>query len=57
MRDRLDTLRAAGPIRTEYPLGRTPLLSLVKALAARRDLRSVRLMSLPATDARDDCAV
>ena len=36
-------LKAAGPIATEYPIGETPLLSLVKALTHRRDLSSVRL--------------
>ena len=36
-------LKAAGPIATEYPIDETPLLSLVKALAQRRNLSSVRL--------------
>lgn len=36
-------LKAAGPIDTDYPLGETPLLTLVKEIAARPDIRSVRL--------------
>ncbi len=32
------------PIRTEYPVDRTPLLTLVKELAARREVRTVRLV-------------
>jgi oxaloacetate decarboxylase alpha subunit len=35
-----DALKAAGPIATEYPLGRTPLITLVKEIAQRRDIRS-----------------
>jgi oxaloacetate decarboxylase alpha subunit len=34
----------ARPIPTEYPVAGTPLLTLVKELAARRDLRSVRVV-------------
>jgi oxaloacetate decarboxylase (Na+ extruding) subunit alpha len=33
-------LKAAGPIATEYPLGRTPLITLIKEIAQRRDIRS-----------------
>lgn len=33
-------LKAAGPIDTEYPLAETPLITLVKEIAARRDVRS-----------------
>lgn len=36
-------LEAAGPIATDYPLSQAPLVSLVKALAERRDLASVRV--------------
>ena len=39
----LDALKRAGPIDTDYPLEDTPLLTLVRELAKRRDLRSVRL--------------
>jgi oxaloacetate decarboxylase alpha subunit len=37
-------LREAGPIRTDYPLGRTPLVTLLEALAARPHIRSVTLV-------------
>ncbi len=37
-------LADAGPIRTDYPVGSTPLMTLVKELAARPDLRAVRLV-------------
>ncbi len=36
-------LKAAGPIDTEYSLGATPLVTLVKAIAARPDIKSVRI--------------
>ncbi len=36
-----DALVAARPIETEYPVGRTPLVTLIKELAARRDIVSV----------------
>lgn len=36
-------LKAAGPIRTDYPLGPTPLVTLVKEIAARPAVRSVEL--------------
>ena len=35
---------AAGPIRTDYPLADTPLLTLLKEVAQRRDLRSFHFM-------------
>jgi oxaloacetate decarboxylase alpha subunit len=35
-----DALKAAGPINTDYTLAQTPLLTLVKEVAARRDIRS-----------------
>jgi oxaloacetate decarboxylase alpha subunit len=40
---RYDALKAAGPIRTEYPLGSTPLLTLLKGLAANPTIRSFHL--------------
>jgi oxaloacetate decarboxylase alpha subunit len=41
-----DALKAAGPIKTDYPLMETPLLTLVKELAERPTVTSFRL-SLP----------
>ncbi len=38
-------LKAAGPIDTEYSLGATPLVTLIKAIAARPDIKSVRIMN------------
>jgi len=35
-----DSLKAAGPINTDYPIASTPLLTLVKELALRPELRS-----------------
>ncbi len=35
-------LKAAGPIKTDYPLASTPLLTLVKEITQRRDIRSFR---------------
>jgi oxaloacetate decarboxylase alpha subunit len=35
----------ARPIKTDYPVGRTPLVTLVKELAARRDIVSVSLIT------------
>jgi oxaloacetate decarboxylase alpha subunit len=37
-------LVAARPIKTDYPTGGTPLLTLIKELAARRDIASVKLI-------------
>jgi oxaloacetate decarboxylase alpha subunit len=37
-------LVAARPIKTDYPVGRTPLVTLVKELAARPDIASVKLI-------------
>jgi oxaloacetate decarboxylase alpha subunit len=37
-------LKAAGPINTSYPLHDRPIVTLVKALAARKDLASVRVI-------------
>lgn len=36
-------LKAAGPIRTDYPLGPTPLVTLVREIAARPTVRSVQV--------------
>ncbi len=36
-------LKAAGPIRTDYPLDPTPLVTLVREIAARPGIRSVEL--------------
>ena len=33
-------LKAAGPIKTDYPLASTPLLTLVKEIALRPDIKS-----------------
>ena len=35
-----DALKAAGPIDTNYPLASTPLATLLKEVAQRRDIRS-----------------
>jgi oxaloacetate decarboxylase alpha subunit len=40
-------LVAARPIKTDYPIGRTPLVTLIKELAARRDIASVKLIKKP----------
>jgi len=37
-------LKAAGPIKTKYPLASTPLLTLVKEITQRRDIRSFHYM-------------
>ncbi len=42
-REQYDRLVDARPIRTDYPIGRTPLVTLIKELAARRDVVSVTL--------------
>jgi hypothetical protein len=39
----------ARPIRTEYPVDRTPLLTLLKELAARPDVRAVSLVKRSAS--------
>lgn len=40
-----DALRAAGPIDTDYSLGSTPLVTLLKEIAQRRDIRSFHLVN------------
>ena len=39
-----DALKAAGPIDTNYPLASTPLVTLLKEVAQRRDIRSFHLV-------------
>jgi oxaloacetate decarboxylase alpha subunit len=39
-RSEFDVLKAAGPIKTTYPLGATPLITLIKEVAQRRDIRT-----------------
>jgi len=39
-----DALKAAGPINTTYPLASTPLLTLLKEITQRRDIRSIHLV-------------
>jgi oxaloacetate decarboxylase alpha subunit len=39
-----NALRTAGPIKTEYPLASTPLMTLVKEITQRRDIRSIHLV-------------
>jgi oxaloacetate decarboxylase alpha subunit len=43
-RTEYDALKLAGPISTEYPLSSTPLVTLVKELVQRKDLRSFNLV-------------
>ena len=40
-RREFDALKAAGPIKTNYPLASTPLVTLLKEIAQRRDIRSI----------------
>ena len=49
-------LTAAGPIRTDYPMGRTPLVTLVKELATRPHIASVTLVKRARRAARPDAA-
>lgn len=46
-----DALKAAGPIDTEYPLASTPLVTLVKELTQRRDVRSFHFVQRKPTKA------
>ena len=39
-RSELDALKAAGPIKTDYPLAATPLLTLINEVTRRADIRS-----------------
>jgi oxaloacetate decarboxylase alpha subunit len=38
-RSEFDALKAAGPIKTDYPLAATPLLTLLKEVTRRGDIR------------------
>jgi len=40
----VNALKAAGPINTHYPMGSTPLVTLLKEVAQRRDIRSFHLV-------------
>ena len=44
-RDEYNALKAAGPINTEYPLASTPLATLLKEVAQRRDIRSFHFLT------------
>ncbi|MET0538456.1 MAG: pyruvate carboxylase subunit B [Xanthobacteraceae bacterium] len=41
-RSEFDALKAVGPIKTDYPLATTPLLTLLKEVTRRGDIRSFR---------------
>ncbi|MGA7390141.1 MAG: hypothetical protein WBW99_19735, partial [Pseudolabrys sp.] len=41
------TLKAAGPIKTDYPLASTPLITLAKEIALRPDIKSFHLVQRP----------
>ena len=41
-------LKAAGPIKTDYPLASTPLITLLKEIALRPSVRSFHLIKRPA---------
>ena len=43
-RTEYDALKLAGPINTDYPLASTPLVTLVKELVSRKDIRSFNLV-------------
>ncbi len=43
-REQYAKLVSARPIKTDYPVGRTPLVTLVKELAARRDIAAVSVV-------------
>jgi oxaloacetate decarboxylase alpha subunit len=55
-REQYAKLVAARPIETDYPIGRTPLVTLVRELAARRDIAAVRLERKGAGRRRDATA-
>lgn len=42
-REQIEALRRAGPIRTEYPVMETPLLTLLSELGLKKDIRSVHV--------------
>jgi oxaloacetate decarboxylase alpha subunit len=39
-----NALKAAGPINTDYPLASTPLITLLREITQRRDIRSIHLI-------------
>jgi oxaloacetate decarboxylase alpha subunit len=45
-----DALKAAGPIKTDYPLMETPLLTLVRELAARPSIKGFHLIKTVAAE-------
>lgn len=49
-----DALKSAGPIDTEYPLASTPLVTLVKELTQRRDVRSFHFVRRGETGGKSD---
>jgi oxaloacetate decarboxylase alpha subunit len=42
------TLKAAGPIKVDYPLASTPLITLIKEIALRPGIRSFHFIRRPA---------
>ena len=44
-----DGLKAAGPVRTDYPLAATPLRTLLGEIAQRRDIRTFHFVQRPNT--------
>ena len=44
-------LKAAGPIKTDYPIGSTPLATLVKEITSRTDITSFHFIQRPARPA------
>ena len=46
-------LKAAGPIKTDYPLAATPLVTLLKEIALRPSIRSFHLIQRPQLAAHD----
>ena len=52
-----DALKAAGPIKTDYPLASTPLVTLLKEIAQRRDIRSFHFIQQPRDPRHDNPAI
>jgi oxaloacetate decarboxylase alpha subunit len=44
-----NALKAAGPIKVDYPLASTPLITLIKEIALRPSIRSLHFIRRPAT--------
>ena len=42
-----DALKTAGPIKIDYPLASTPLITLLREITQRRDIRSIHLVHQP----------